>query len=61
MPVTEMVVELSEREGGGTSVLITSTFPSVEAMEQMIAMGMEEGLSAAMGQMDAILAEAPAA
>ena len=61
MPVTGMVVELSEREGGGTTVLITSTFPSVEAMEQMIAMGMDEGLSAAMGQMDAILAEAPAA
>ena len=30
-------------------------------MEQMIAMGMEEGLREAMGQIDAILASTPAA
>ncbi len=60
MPVTHMVVELHERDGGGTSVRITSTFPSAEAMQQLIEMGMDEGLAAAMGQMDAILAEAPA-
>lgn len=60
MPVTEMRVELTERDGG-TSVRITSTFPSAAAMEQLVAMGMDEGLSAAMGQMDAILAEATAA
>lgn len=59
MPVTEMVVELSERDGG-TTVLITSTFPSTAAMEQLVAMGMDEGLSAAMGQMDGILADATA-
>ncbi|MFN7150691.1 MAG: SRPBCC domain-containing protein [Microthrixaceae bacterium] len=59
MPVTVMLVELSERDGG-TSVRITSTFPSVEAMEQLVAMGMDEGLMAAMGQMDGLLAEAAA-
>ena len=59
MPVTVMRVELSEREGG-TSVLITSTFPSTEAMEQLVAMGMDEGLTESMGQMDGILAEAAA-
>jgi uncharacterized protein YndB with AHSA1/START domain len=59
MPVTVMVVELAER-GDGTSVLITSTFPSTEAMEQLVAMGMDEGLEAAMGQMDGLLAEAAA-
>jgi uncharacterized protein YndB with AHSA1/START domain len=60
MPVTHMVVELSDRDGGGTAVLITSTFPSAEAMQQLIAMGMDEGLASAMAQMDDIVAEAPA-
>ena len=32
-------------------------FPSPEAMEQVLAMGMEEGLREAVGQIDAILAE----
>ena len=36
---------------------IESRFPSTEAMEQMVAMGMEEGLTEAVGQIDAILAE----
>jgi hypothetical protein len=35
---------------------LASTFPSVEAMEQLVAMGMEEGIREAMGQMDALLA-----
>ena len=37
---------------------IQSTFPSAEAMEQLVAMGMEEGLKQAVEQIDAILAEA---
>ena len=57
MPVTRMHVALSE-DNGTTRVVITSTFPSVEAMEQLIEMGMEEGMSEAMGQMDAVLASA---
>jgi hypothetical protein len=36
---------------------IESRFPSTEAMEQVLAMGMEEGLTLAVGQIDAILAE----
>ena len=31
--------------------------PDAEAMEQVLAMGMEEGLTQAVGQIDAILAE----
>ncbi len=42
---------------GRTRMSIDSTFPSTEAMEQLLAMGMEEGLSQAIGQIDAILAE----
>jgi hypothetical protein len=35
---------------------IVSIFPSTEAMEQLLAMGQEEGLTAAVGQIDDILA-----
>ena len=42
---------------GRTRMSIESRFPSVEAMEQVLAMGMEEGLKQAVGQIDAILAE----
>ena len=38
----------------------SSEFPTVEAMEQLAAMGMEEGLTQAVSQIDAILAEDPA-
>jgi hypothetical protein len=37
---------------------IESSFPDAAAMEQLLAMGMEEGLTGAVGQIDAILAEA---
>ncbi len=56
MPTMKARFELSPRDGGGTRVTITSVFNSVEQMEQLMAMGMEEGLKAAMGQMDALLA-----
>ena len=55
MPVMRMQVDLSERSGGGTQMAIVTTFPSTEAMEQLLTMGMEEGLTAAMGQMDDLL------
>ncbi len=42
---------------GRTRMSIESRFPSTAALEQMLAMGMEEGLTLAVGQIDAILAE----
>lgn len=39
-----------------TRMSIDSVFPSAEAMEQILAMGMEEGLTQAVGQIDAMLA-----
>jgi hypothetical protein len=36
---------------------ILSTFESEEQMEQMVQMGMEEGMKEAVGQIDNILAE----
>lgn len=45
-----------EPHDGGTRMIVVTTFPSVEALEQLTAMGMEEGMRAAMGQIDAVLA-----
>jgi uncharacterized protein YndB with AHSA1/START domain len=45
-----------EAHDGGTRVVTVTKFPSVEALEQMIAMGMEEGMRAAMAQIDSVLA-----
>jgi uncharacterized protein YndB with AHSA1/START domain len=60
LPTTRTRVELTDRPDGGTRMTIETTFPSLAAMEQMIEMGMEEGMSLAMGQMDGILAGQPA-
>lgn len=57
MPTTTTVVTLTERDGGGTVMAMAARFPSLRAMEELVAMGMEEGVVAAMGQMPAILAE----
>lgn len=43
--------------GGRTRMSIASTFESPEAMDQILAMGMEEGITQAVGQIDALLAE----
>ena len=59
MPTMMMRVELTDRPGGVT-MTVASRFPSLEAMEQLVAMGMVEGMKEAMGQIDAILAGAPA-
>jgi uncharacterized protein YndB with AHSA1/START domain len=56
MPKTTAVFTLSERDGGGTVLAIETRFPSAEAMEQLVSMGMEEGIKEALGQIDAILA-----
>lgn len=56
LPTTIMRVRIDDRDGGGVRVSIVSTFPSLEALEQLLAMGMEDGLREAMGQIDAILA-----
>jgi uncharacterized protein YndB with AHSA1/START domain len=40
----------------GARVQCVTRFPSLEAMEQLMQMGMEEGMRSAMGQLDAVLA-----
>ena len=50
-------VTIDELGGGRTRMSIEHRFPSTQAMEQVLAMGMEEGLKQAVGQIDDILAE----
>jgi uncharacterized protein YndB with AHSA1/START domain len=57
MPTMVMRVDITDRPGGVTMTIATR-FPSAEAMEQLVGMGMEEGLREAMGQIDGILADA---
>ena len=54
LPVTHARVELAEIRTG-TRMTVTSRFPSAEQMEQLVQMGMVEGITAAMGQMDGLL------
>ena len=46
------IAELSERT---TRMAVETTFSSIAAMEQLLAMGMDEGMAAAMGQIPDIL------
>jgi uncharacterized protein YndB with AHSA1/START domain len=57
-PLTDMTGQLQVRfyeHGGGTRMEMHDQFPSLEQMEQMLNMGMEEGLREAVGQIDALL------
>ncbi len=55
MPTMTIRVTVSERPEGGTRMAIETTFPSLETMEQMVAMGLEEGMTSAVGQIDELL------
>lgn len=57
MPKARARIAIDANESGGTRMTIESTFPSVEAMEQMVEMGMVEGLTLAVGQIDDLLAQ----
>ena len=61
LPVNVGSVRIEPIAGGRTRMSIESRYPSTEAMAQFLAMGMEEGLTGAVGQIDAILAEGVAA
>lgn len=55
MPSMTVRVTLSEQPTGGTRMEIETAFPSLPAMEQFMSMGMEEGMTSAVSQMDGIL------
>ena len=56
MPTMRMVFTFEPTSTGSRFTGVT-TFPSLEAMERLVEMGMVEGLRSALGQMDAVLAE----
>ncbi len=58
MPTMRMRFTFDQHDGGTRMVTVT-TFPSLEALEQLIEMGMEEGMKAAMAQIDGVLADNP--
>lgn len=56
LPTTRMVFEFSSTDGGSRMVS-TAHFGSLDDLEQQIAMGMLEGMSQAMAQIDDVLAD----
>jgi len=58
-PVIDTELTIKPTAGGGTLLTVRSRFSSLEGLEELAAMGMEEGMTSAMGQIDAILAEDP--
>lgn len=57
MPTIVMRVTIEDIGSGRTRMTIVDEFESVEAMEQLLTMGMEEGMRQAIGQIEDILAE----
>jgi uncharacterized protein YndB with AHSA1/START domain len=57
MPAIRMRVDLEET-AAGTRLTVTSRFASLEDMEKLVEMGMAEGMTLAMTQIDGILAAA---
>lgn len=56
MPSMRMVFSFSTTPTGSRFESVTY-FPSLEAMEELVKMGMMEGMKSAMGQIDAVLAD----
>ncbi|HEY4928162.1 MAG TPA: SRPBCC domain-containing protein [Acidimicrobiales bacterium] len=56
MPVMIMRLELAERVGDGSTMTVGITFATIEDMERILTMGMEEGFTQALNQIEAILA-----
>lgn len=56
MPSMRMVFDFAETTTG-SRVTTTTHFGSAEELEQLLRMGMDEGMSLAMGQMDEVLAD----
>jgi uncharacterized protein YndB with AHSA1/START domain len=54
MPTTNVVLQLTDHDGG-TRMELRSVYDSREQMEQMLNMGMAEGLRESVGQIDALL------
>jgi uncharacterized protein YndB with AHSA1/START domain len=58
MPVTVMRVTLVEQPTGFTRMTVDAQYATREGMEQVIAMGVEEGMTQAVNQIDGLLTTA---
>jgi uncharacterized protein YndB with AHSA1/START domain len=54
-PTLTVHVAVDPRTDGGTRMTIETTFPTGDAMDQLISMGFDDGLSTAIGQIDEVL------
>jgi uncharacterized protein YndB with AHSA1/START domain len=55
MPEMDMTITFEPIDGGGTRMTSVSRFASVDQLEMVLEMGAEEGMLAAMGQIDDLL------
>jgi uncharacterized protein YndB with AHSA1/START domain len=55
MPTMIIRVTLSDQPDGLTRMAVETSFPSLSAMEKIISMGMEEGMTGAISQIDELL------
>ena len=58
--MTAMIITIDEREGGGAVMAIRTHFDSQAGMEQVLAMGIEDGMRMVFSQIDSVLAGTPA-
>jgi uncharacterized protein YndB with AHSA1/START domain len=58
--MTAMAITIEERDGGGAVMAIRTHFDSLAGMEQVLAMGAEEGMRMVLSQTEAVLAGTPA-
>jgi uncharacterized protein YndB with AHSA1/START domain len=58
--MTVMVITIGAGDGGGSAMAIRTHFDSLAGMEEVLAMGIEEGMQMVVSQIDALLAGAPA-
>lgn len=56
LPTCHMRLTFHETEGGSQFRCVT-TFPSLEALEQLLGMGMREGMTEALAQLETVLAD----
>ena len=54
--MTAMIIAIDERDGGGAAMAIRTHFESQAGMEQVLAMGVEEGMRIVFSQIDSVLA-----
>jgi uncharacterized protein YndB with AHSA1/START domain len=57
LPTTHMTVDIEEVEEARSRMTIVTKFSTLDDMEKLIEMGMEQGMMAALGQIEDILAE----